>query len=136
MKSCPQEKTEVLSIAQAKALPDGAIVPAVDGQLRCFGLIEKRFRPDGTAYTSQSFTLWDGKDEIDGTAYDQNDLAYWPPMMWLVFSSKKSRNGRYGGVTVHVDMAGHSVFRKQRLSAALRVSKAAVIRSSGTVNAQ
>lgn len=96
-----------LTVAQVKELPDGTVVDAVGGIMQVEGQLVRDHRPDGTPYTWQRVTLEDATGKIPAMVYDQFDLKDYAGQE-MIFASMKSRNHRFGGVSVKM-IAPHSV---------------------------
>jgi hypothetical protein len=110
------------TIAELHALPPGDKVNAVRGILRYAGPRQDKTRPDGEQYTSQDFQLEDGATKISGVIYDHYPLDKYVGQE-VIFCSLKSRNGRFGGVTV-AQVSSGNLFTKSPHRSSLRVSKA------------
>lgn len=119
----PEREKQILSVPQTMEQPDGAVLDGVQGTLLEVGPYENKLRPDGTEYTAQSFGLGEWGQAIHGVAYDHKRLDDLVGKK-VVLLSVKSRNGRYGGVTVHKEPSSTSIFAKNKsLRSALRVSR-------------
>lgn len=122
-----------MNVAEVLQLPDRTIVDHVIGRLISLGEYERKTRPDGEAYTAQSFTMA-GDDErgdvVFGTVYDHYPLDTHKGQV-LYFCSMKSRNGRFGGVTTaKVEQGG--IFNRKPAQTVLRMSKAGAIHTKET----
>ena len=113
----------MISVAQALSLPEGTTVVAVEGMLQVDGHREDKHREDGTPFTSQEFRLVEGDAQIAGTIYDHYPLDQYHGTR-IVLASLKSRNGRFGGVTISKVSGGGSLFNRKPPVSVLRVSKA------------
>lgn len=122
-----------MKISEVLQQPAGTIIDHVVGDLIDVGRHEDHVRPDGTPYTSQSFVLREAQSSgptITGVAYD-----HYPLDMRLndniVLTSMKSRNHRFGGVTVAGGIPV-SIFNRKASPVVLRVSKVGVFHSPET----
>lgn len=107
--------------------PTDKPLPAVAGRLTALGPHLKKQRENGEPYTMQSFTLrLEGGERVSGYCFDHLDLAPYLAKD-VVLASFKSRNGRYGGVTVKRSKA---LFGGEKLE--LTVSKLGVLHTPET----
>ena len=122
---------QLLTIPEVQKLPEGSIVDAVAGKLLVTGARLDKTRPDGTAYTSQSFTLFSNAGMLTGLAYDHYPLEPYDKQP-VIFVSMKARNGRYGGVTTAKSEGSTSLFSRHVPKTVLRVSKLGVLHTPDT----
>lgn len=114
-----------MTITDVTNQPAGTIIKSVKGALVGVGPYEKHNRPDGEAYTSQTFTLCDGIKRIDGIIFDHYEIDPYLDKQ-IILCSLKSRNGRFGGLTVTKFQPSGSIFGGRRPAeiSKLRVTKA------------
>lgn len=101
---------------------------AVTGTLVSCGLPEQRKREDGEPYVLQTFTLSEDGVDMVGVGFDGPDLRPYIGKQ-IVLSSRKSRNGRVGGVSVFE--AGGSFFSPAKRTLSIRLTRAAEVREVG-----
>jgi hypothetical protein len=127
------EQKEILSVTQVLAKPDGEVIDGVRGTILSIGAVEEKLRPNGEVFTVQSFSLWcldTPANHINVSAFDHKNLDQYLNKA-VVMLSMKSRNGRYGGITVAKEMTGGSLFTKHPQRACLRISKVGQVYLSG-----
>ncbi len=124
-KPAPEPK-KFLTVDQILLQPDGAVLDGAQGKLLEAGPVETKNRPSGEAYTMQEFSLGEWGNAIRGIIYDHKSLDEYVGKL-VVIMSVKSRNGRYGGVTVHKEQSGGSLFVRKPLRSALRVSRVGAV---------
>lgn len=86
----------------ASTAKDGEILDGIKGTLRFVGAHKKMNPEDSEPFTVQSITLGEiesGIPKIDCDVYNHPDLAYLVGRNISIVSTK-SRNGRYGGVSI------------------------------------
>ncbi len=116
-----------MSYQELLAHPTDKPLPAVAGSLASLGPHLKKQRENGEPYTMQSFMLkLDSGERIGGYCFDHLDLAPYLGKQ-VVWASFKSRNGRYGGVTLKRSKA---LFGGEKLE--LTVSKLGVLHTPET----
>lgn len=133
-----EKAKELISVATALTLKEGSVVDQLEGVVNTVEPQHNKSRPDGTEYTVQTIGLngLDGVGHIHCSFYDHKPLDKYLGQT-VVLLSVKSRNGRYGGVTIGQEAHGTSLFSKHKSRNAVRVSRVGEIhRTAATVQAR
>lgn len=122
-----EKEKQFISVSTALTLPVGTVLDGVYGLVNTVEPQHKKLRPDGTEYTVQTL----GMSCLDSTAgaahihcsfYDHKPLDRYLGDT-VVLLSVKSRNGRYGGVTIGQEVHGASLFSKHKSRNSIKVSR-------------
>lgn len=90
--------SNALTVAQAKAQPDGMVIPGICGILAEVKPV-RTVSVSGTPTRVQDFKIQDGADFLYGSAWDFFELT--PSLgTQVIFTSNKAKNNRFSGVTV------------------------------------
>ena len=119
----------MITIEEILNLPDGEVVEAVGGTIHITSPRIEKPRGDGTTYVQQSFTLSGPGWQIPGTIYDHAIGYEHEEGKYLIWASMKSRNGRFGGVTMGTVEGGGSLFSRKPPQRVLKISSLGSLRT-------
>lgn len=115
----PEVQRVYIAVRDTESLPDKALIDGVEGVMDWVSDPELHNRPDGSQYTSQEFFIKDGPSRVRCVAFDHNPVTKYLGKKVLLLSNK-ARNGRYGGIVMHVEKTG---FFKRSVQRHIRITK-------------